>query len=410
TYIDIARSIARSDITLSADECSRSLFGKIIGDRTTSWIGVERTMTNIWRLSHDMEIKELSPNYFQFIFQSREDKLKVANGINWSFENQYLVLKEWRMGISSKHPCFNELNLWVQVTNTPLDWLSTEVGLKIGKVFKQVKNVVLANADNHGGKYLRLLVTLNLEEPLPRVSNIRLGEQTAQVGFKYEKLLNLSLYCGMIGHLDRNCSKRITDINNNSLKEGQYDDFMKVSEGLKRFDPTSSGSKGTPHTESPKENEHMSHPHISSHQAETSQQLIHIPDVTPATLNEGDQDSVASASHSPSNQEALVESSLQIVESYKSKAMEVDPESPHPISNYSISETLPSQTAQLLRTWRRDRSKDGRLLRESTSIIISDQKPKGKRTRIEDEDNSASPDDSLQNQSVPKKSKLQLQK
>ncbi|CAA0811723.1 Unknown protein, partial [Striga hermonthica] len=216
TFIDIAND----DIKLSADECNRSLFGKIVGYRVASWIGVKRTMTNIWRLSHPMEIKELTPNFFQFIFQTREDLENVANGINWSFENQYLVLKEWRRGISIKHPCFQELNIWVHVTNVPLNWLSTEVGLKIGKVFKNVKNVVLTNASNHGGKLLKMLVTLNLEEPIPRVANIRLGEEAAQVGFKYEKLLNLCHYCGLIGHLDRSCSKRIEDINNHCLKEG----------------------------------------------------------------------------------------------------------------------------------------------------------------------------------------------
>ncbi|CAA0835758.1 Unknown protein, partial [Striga hermonthica] len=146
--------IAQDDIKVSADECHRSLFGKVVGDRPASWIGIKRSMTQIWRLSQPMEVKELEPNYFQFIFQSRDDLKWVSHGTNWTFENQYLILREWRSGLNSKHPCFQELNIWVQVMNVPLNWLCTDVGIKIGTVFKEVDNVVIANYGNHGGKFL----------------------------------------------------------------------------------------------------------------------------------------------------------------------------------------------------------------------------------------------------------------
>ncbi|CAA0807101.1 Unknown protein, partial [Striga hermonthica] len=355
--------IAHTDITLSAEECSRSLFGKIIGDRAASWIGVKRTMSNIWRLNQSMEIKELSPNYFQFIFQCKEDLQKVSAGIHWSFENQYLVLKEWRTGISSKHSCFNELNIWVQVTNVPLNWLSTEVGLKIGKAFKHVKNVVLANAGNHGGKIMKLLVTLNLEEPLPRVASIRLGEQAVKVGFKYEKLLNLCHYCGKIGHLDRTCSKRFTDINNNSLKEGQYGDFMKAHDTQRWFEHHNSGSRGSPQPDSPAPSDQGSPPRTQSQQAETSQQIIIMPQSSPSKSAEKAQDSCTSATPALTHQKSMIEAPLQIVEA--GKDMEVDARLLPESAEFIVHNNLISSSTQNLKTWRRDRSKDGRLLRNS---------------------------------------------
>ncbi|CAA0815367.1 Unknown protein, partial [Striga hermonthica] len=121
--------------------------------------------------------------------------------------------------INSKHPCFRELNIWVQVQNIPLNWISTEVGLKIGQAFHKIKNVVIATTGSHGGKILKLLVTLNVEESIPRMAKVRLGNQLVIVGFKYEKLINLCHYCGKIGHLDRACSIKMDDIRNNSLQE-----------------------------------------------------------------------------------------------------------------------------------------------------------------------------------------------
>ncbi|CAA0813200.1 Unknown protein, partial [Striga hermonthica] len=343
------------------------LFGKIIGDRPANWIGVKRTMSNIWRLAQPMEIKELSPNYFQFIFQSKDDMQKVSNGINWSFENQYLVLKDWRTGISSKHSCFNELNIWVQVTNVPLNWLSTEVGLKIGKAFKHVNNVVLANSGNHGRKILKLFVTLNLEEPLPRIANIRLGDQAAKVGFKYEKLLNLCHYCGMIGHLDRTCSKRIEDINNNCLKEGQYGDFMKANDSQKWFEQNGSASRGSPQPNSTTPNEQRSSPNAQSQQTETSQQLIPISEQALVRSKEKVQDSWTSNSSIP-QQEILGESSLQIVET--NKAMEVDTRLSSSPPILSIQSNLASNAVQNQRSWKRDKTRAGRLLRTPISIQI----------------------------------------
>ncbi|CAA0807014.1 Unknown protein, partial [Striga hermonthica] len=65
--------IANDDIKIIVVECQRSMFGKIIGERKTSWMGLKRAMSNIWKLKEPMEIKELGHNFFQFIFQNKED-------------------------------------------------------------------------------------------------------------------------------------------------------------------------------------------------------------------------------------------------------------------------------------------------------------------------------------------------
>ncbi|CAA0833295.1 Unknown protein, partial [Striga hermonthica] len=239
------------------------------------------------------QIKELEPNYFQFIFQSKEDLQQVISGTNWSFENQYLILSEWRHKLHSKHLCFQELNLWVQVMNIPLNWLCTEVGVKISKVFKEVHNVVVDNFGNHGGKFLRLLVSLDPNEPIPRCTKVRLGDDVVTIGFRYEKLKNLCHYCGCIGHLDKGCSKKVKDIKACTVKEGQYGDWLKAPDGQfwSSINNHASGSRsppsspGRPH--SPPSSEHTLH-HQSVQQDSASQAnqrnqlIIHPVDSNPA--------------------------------------------------------------------------------------------------------------------------------
>ncbi|GER31074.1 RNA-directed DNA polymerase-like protein [Striga asiatica] len=234
--------IRNEDIKASEEECNMSLFGKVVGDRRAGILGIKRTMGFIWKLQTSMEVKEVSSNFFQFIFNSLEDKKKVAAGHNWLYENQYIVLKEWFPGLNSKHKCFEEINIWVQVSNVPLNWMSIDVGLKIGQIFNAVKNVVICKAGGEVGSFIKLLVAMNLNEPIPRCTSVKLGDQKVLVAFRYERLANLCYYCGMIGHLDRGCEKKIKDIENRTVVEGQFGEWLKASETLPGGRSTYSGT------------------------------------------------------------------------------------------------------------------------------------------------------------------------
>ncbi|CAA0819702.1 Unknown protein, partial [Striga hermonthica] len=359
--------IAQGDIKLSNEECNRSLFGKIIGDRPASRIGIKRAMSQIWKLNHPMEVKELCPNYFQFIFQNRDDMKKVANGTNWSFENQYIILKEWEASINSKHPEFQELNLWVQVQNIPLNWISTEVGLKIGQAFNKVKNVVIATTGNHGGKILKLLVTLNVNEPLPRMAKVRLGDQLVNVGFTYEKLINLCHYCGKLGHLDRGYLKKMEDIRNNSLQEGQYGDWMRAADGFRGSTFSLSGSRSSPPPESPIATDNGTSQRASSSYCADQNQIIPSIGNTESPAKSIGAPSVVSANQSRDEEEEHEVANLQIVES---SIMEVETGDTALVTDLSSPEkSFQISKSQPLKSWRRSGTRMGRLLRTNEAPI-----------------------------------------
>ncbi|CAA0807045.1 Unknown protein, partial [Striga hermonthica] len=286
--------IAQDDIKPSAEICERSLFGKVIGDRKASWVGIKRAMSNIWRLSLPMEVKELGHNFFQFLFQSKDDKERVAKGTNWNFDNQYLILTEWFYGLLINHPIFQEVSFWVHVYNIPLNWLSTAVGLKIGSVVKKLKNVVVVGAGSHGGHVLRLLLSIDISKPIPRCATIRLGDRLNTVSFKYEKLVSMCHYCGVIGHLERNCDKIQQDIISKTLKEGQYGDWLRAPEG-QNFATLSLSDSRSPSSTNPTTPAQQSPLKSSRSQAEGSNQIV---------LMQGE------SSH-PEHQEAEVSTSFQ---------------------------------------------------------------------------------------------------
>ncbi|CAA0837929.1 Uncharacterized mitochondrial protein AtMg01250, partial [Striga hermonthica] len=400
--------IAQNDIKLSDDECNRSLFGKIVGDRPASWIGIKRAMSLIWKLNQAMEVKELCPNYFQFIFQNRDDMKKVASGTNWSFENQYLVLKEWDMNINSKHPSFRELNIWVQVQNILLNWISTEVGLKIGQAFHKVKNVVIATTGSHGGKILKLLVTLNVEESIPRMAKVRLGNQLVTVGFKYEKLINLCHYCRKIGHLDRACQLKMDDIRNNSLREEQYGDWLRAPDGVKGNPSSFSGSRSTPPPESPSHSDNNISQKASSSRGQANNQIIPSTGIIESPARSMGTPSVVSTTGNAAEMGNLEEANLQIVDA---NPMDLEKGELSSISEFTFHhESLPASQHHPLKSWKRTGTRLNRLLSTNDSPIIIDQQSKGKRIRQVVDSSTLPEDHDVQTQAQLKKQKTEMEK
>ncbi|CAA0821428.1 Unknown protein, partial [Striga hermonthica] len=367
--------IAKIDIRYSAEECHKSLFGKIIGDRPVSWMGVKRTMSYIWKLRQPMEVKELAPNFFQFIFQSKEDLERVARGTNWTIDNQFLLLSEWKERLSANHPVFQELPIWVQVYNVPLNWLSTEVGYKIGRVFHRLKNVVVAGAGNHGGKILRLLVTINLAESLPRCATIRLGEEIVKVSFKYEKLVNMCNYCGLIGHLDRSCQRKINDIANSSLRMGQYGDWMKTPE-FNQWASTSTSSSQFQSSDSPATPvQASSPPNTSTSQLRESNQFPSADKGTQKSIPQEVQNSTGSKA--PPREIILASSSVVPIPLPDEHPTQITM-AHHILETFSLVPTQPCSNPggpqEILmienspskpKTWKRAARKDGRLTRQN---------------------------------------------
>ncbi|GER42708.1 gag-pol polyprotein [Striga asiatica] len=71
---------------------------------------------------------------------------------------------------------------------------------------------------------------VDLSKPIPRCTSMKLMDQQVLVTFQYERLVNLCFYWGKLGHLDRSCVKRLADIDQGCLKEGQYGDWLRAIE------------------------------------------------------------------------------------------------------------------------------------------------------------------------------------
>ncbi|GER42405.1 Orf120b protein, partial [Striga asiatica] len=117
-----------------------------------------------------------------------------------------------------------------------------------GKIHGQKKAQLPRLRRALAGKCIRLLVTIDLNQPLLRCASLMMQNRKILVEFKYEKLVSLCFYCGFLGHQDRNCDIRSADINNASVKEGLFGDWLRAQD----YPHLHHNSSHTSNSESPK--------------------------------------------------------------------------------------------------------------------------------------------------------------
>ncbi|CAA0831099.1 Unknown protein, partial [Striga hermonthica] len=216
------------DIAIGMQDCSLSLIGKIFGEKNVNFSGLKTTISSIWVTDKPFSIRNLGNNKFQFLFQFEQDRDRILEGKTWNFDGQYLLLKPW----NSENNEFSEedeiIKIWVQILNLPLHWLSADTGVKLGRMLGKVLDVQVPGIGNYHGQNMNILVQLPLSEPILRGTFIKMGEDNKWVDFRYENIQSFCFYCGIIGHSDRSCVKKNTDIDNNELQLGQYGEWLRI--------------------------------------------------------------------------------------------------------------------------------------------------------------------------------------
>ena len=123
------------------ESCTLSLLGKFLTCKPFNKRAAKITLKRVWGLEDRMHITEVGPNLFQFKFQSEFDMSKVLGGGPWSFDNQLLLLQQWKRGMTVGNLKFEYASLWVQIWGAPLDMISPQVAKEVGSRIGLVEEV-----------------------------------------------------------------------------------------------------------------------------------------------------------------------------------------------------------------------------------------------------------------------------
>ncbi|KAH7864829.1 hypothetical protein Vadar_034373 [Vaccinium darrowii] len=118
-----------------------------------------------------------------------------------------------------------------------------------------VQEVLIAQLNGNQGRCIRVKVDNDFTKALPRGKRANtLDGKPLWVSFRYEKLLPMCHYCGMVGHDDKVCVEKYNDVHKGVVKENLYGAWLKASptkatscrrpEGRAESSLASSDSKG----------------------------------------------------------------------------------------------------------------------------------------------------------------------
>ena len=139
---------------------------------------------------------------------------------------------------------FTHVPLWVQVWGLPFDLMTEETARDIGSVLGTVLMVDSKPFESDQARFLRIRISIPLNQPLRRGSPITNPEgDRFVVAFKYERSVGLCYACGHLGHERKNYTLHDP---NPEQQPNLYGEWMKAG-ARRRGDPADNKTTSPPH-------------------------------------------------------------------------------------------------------------------------------------------------------------------
>lgn len=107
--------------------------------------------------------------YFLIKFSCIEDCNGTIEGGLWFINGNFLMMKKWKPNFCAIKALFNGLVVWVRLLEPPIEYYDPEISIKLGKSIGYLLRMDNETSDESRGKYARLCIRVNLEEPLRKL-------------------------------------------------------------------------------------------------------------------------------------------------------------------------------------------------------------------------------------------------
>ncbi|KAI5003479.1 hypothetical protein ZWY2020_030639 [Hordeum vulgare] len=155
----------------------------------------------------------LRNNRFMLEFEREGDRRHVLENGPWTHrKDAFLIVPFDRQGKASNVEV-NTMPIWARIYDVPPLMLSEEIGWKLGGLLGEVMRVDVDKFGNIFSEFLRVRVKHDVNTPLLREIRCRgLGEdEWMDLEVKYERAPRFCMYCGHIGHGERDCRLPVDD-------------------------------------------------------------------------------------------------------------------------------------------------------------------------------------------------------
>ncbi|XP_019178362.1 PREDICTED: uncharacterized protein LOC109173575 [Ipomoea nil] len=182
-----------------------------------------------------MNIDELATRRYLFKFYHEADISRIINDGPWTFDKSLLLLKRLSDTEDPLDIDLNTAEFWVQVHGLPPGFRSEAVLRGVGDFIGVVYHCDERNFDGSTRSFFRIRITIDVTKPLKK--GMRLKKEDGdwiQIEFRYERLPTFCFICGLLGHSDKFCNRRVQGWD--PLSEKTYGSELRA--GFRRNIPT----------------------------------------------------------------------------------------------------------------------------------------------------------------------------
>ena len=93
------------------ESCSLNLIGKFLTCKPFNKRAALSTLRRAWGLEEGVQMVEVGSNLFQFKFKTEFEMERIIKSGPWSFDNQVLMVKRWKQGMTAGNVQFDSVAL-----------------------------------------------------------------------------------------------------------------------------------------------------------------------------------------------------------------------------------------------------------------------------------------------------------
>ena len=194
-------------ISLSKEEKVRirEPWGNAIIVKTLGWkvgfLFLSTKLRTMWMPSGRMDIIDLGNDFFLIKFELQTDLEVVLKGGLWFVGQQFLAIRKWEPEFKAEEASLSSVAVWIRLLGLPIEFYEPTILKKIGRAIGPVLRIDSYTANGVRGRFARLCVQVNIEQPL--INTVKIGKMVQLV--QYEGINMLCFACGRLGHRKENC-------------------------------------------------------------------------------------------------------------------------------------------------------------------------------------------------------------
>ncbi|KAI9107997.1 hypothetical protein K1719_020870 [Acacia pycnantha] len=182
----------------------RTLVIKLLGRSIIYRDLVSRTQS-LWQPKGSYQLIDMEKNFYLATFDLEEDYNRALTGGPWMVFGAYLTVQPWSLEFDCNNPRISKVVAWIRIPGLSFRYYHKSALRAIGTLLGEVVKIDYSTESRGRGKYARIAVIIDLEQPLTPWIKV----DGRIYGVQYEGLPHICFECGKYGHTKEKCKGRI---------------------------------------------------------------------------------------------------------------------------------------------------------------------------------------------------------